>query len=438
MAAMVLALMPAQAQVFEPTTFTLDNGMQVVVVENHRAPVVTHMVWYKVGAADEPPGKSGLAHFFEHLMFKGTEAHGPGEFSDIVARYGGRENAFTSQDYTAYYQTVAPEHLEKMMELEADRMQGLVLTEEVIEPERRVILEERRSRVENDPASQLSEQVGTTTYMNHPYRLPVIGWAHEIAGLSRQDLIDFYRTWYAPDNAVLVVAGDVDPEAVRTMAERWYGAVPAGNVPPRERPSEPPQVAPREVVLHDARVEQPSWSRRYLAPSYRTAEGGRAYALEVLAEIVGGGSTGRLYRALVVEAGLAAAAGAWYSPDMLDIGTFGLYFSPRPGTEMDEIEAVLDGEIERLLADGVGEDEVKRAKQRLVDGAVFARDSVSGPARVFGSALATGQSVEDVEDWPARIEAVTREDVNAAARAVIDAARSTTGILLPAVTEGRT
>ena len=438
-AAILLPLaMPAQAQVFNPTTFELDNGMQIVVIENHRAPVVTHMVWYKVGAADEPAGKSGIAHYLEHLMFKGTQTRAPGEFSQIIANLGGRENAFTSHDYTGYFQTIAPRHLGLMMALEADRMTGLVLTDEIIEPERRVILEERRSRTENNPRSLLSEQVAAATYLNHPYRLPVIGWAHEIKDVSRADLEAFYETWYAPNNAILVVSGDVDPQEVLRLARETYGKIAAKTLPPRVRPTEPPHLAPREVVMRDARVDQPAWSRRYLAPSYVAGDNEHAYALELLAEIIGGSATGRIYRSIVVDESLAASAGAWYSPGDLDLTIFGLWFSPRPGVAVDAVRDALDEQIATLLKDGITADELSRAKQRLIDSAVFARDSVGGPARVLGAALATGQTVADVESWPERIGAVTVEQVNAAAREVFNVNRSTTGVLLPAKGDSRT
>jgi zinc protease len=433
----ILSGVPVLAQVFDPTSFELDNGLQIVVIENHRAPVVTHMVWYRAGAADEPAGKSGIAHYFEHLMFKGTKTRAPGEFSQIVAGLGGRENAFTSQDYTGYFQTVAPRHLETMMELEADRMTGLVLTDDIIEPERKVVLEERRSRTENNPSSLLSEQVAAATYLNHPYRLPVIGWAHEIEALSRADLETFYQTWYRPNNAILVVSGDVDPQEVLRLARKHYGPVAAGEVPARIRPTEPPQRAPREVVMRDDRVEQPSWSRRYLAPSYTAGETEHAYALEVLAEIIGGGTTARIYKSIVVEASLAASAGAWYSPGSLDLTTFGFWFSPRPGVEISDIETAIDAQIAMILTGGVSADELTRAQRRLIDSAIFARDSVAGPARIFGAALASGQSAKDVEAWPGRIHSVTVEQINAAAKAVFNVNRSTTGILLPAKQENK-
>ncbi len=428
---MALVWSSATAQVFNPTVFTLDNGLEVVVVENNRAPVVTHMIWYKVGAADELPGKSGVAHFFEHLMFKGTPKYPDGEFSRLVALNGGRENAFTSQDYTGYFQNIAADRLALVMEMEADRMTNLVLTKEVIEPERLVILEERRQRVDSTPSGLLSEQVAAATYSNHPYRLPVIGWEHEIRGLSVDDLLTFYRTWYAPNNAVLVVSGDVDPEEVRALAEKTYGLIPAQDVPERIRPSEPPHVAPREVVMRDARVGQPNWSRRYLAPSYTWGDTKQAYPLQVLAEIIGSGATGTLYRSLVIDQELAVSAGAFYSPGSMDISTFGLWLSPRQGVPIDDVVVAMEAELVKLIAGGVDESDVARAKQRLIDGAVFALDSLQGPARTLGAAVATGRSVADVEAWPTKIGAVTTEQVNEAARAVLKLSNSTTGMLLP-------
>ncbi len=428
---MLVAAGPAAAQIFDPTTYTLDNGLQVVVVENHRAPIATHMVWYRVGAADEPAGQSGIAHFLEHLMFKGTKTRANGEFSDIVARNGGRENAFTSQDYTGYFQTVAADRLELMMELEADRMVNLVLTDEIIIPEREVILEERRQRVESSPRGVLSEQVSAATFQNHPYRVPVIGWAHEIAGLNRPEIVAFYDKWYAPNNAILVVAGDVIPADVLAMAERTYGQVAAKEVPERRRPVEPEHRAAKSVVLEDPRAEEPSWSRRYLAPSYSSGDSEHAYALEVLSEVLGGGSSSQLFRSLVIDQAVATSAGAFYSPDSVDLSTFGVWLAPRQGVELDDAVAAMDAEIARLLADGISEEELARAKQRMIDSAVFARDSLRAAARVLGTALVTGQSIEDVESWPARIEAVTVEDMRRAAAAVLKINGSTTGVLLP-------
>jgi zinc protease len=422
---------PAQAQVFNPQTFTLANGLEVVVLSNHRAPIVSHMVWYRAGAADEPQGKSGIAHFLEHLMFKGTPSMPPGEFSRQIARIGGRDNAFTSLDYTGYFQNVPRDKLETVMALEADRMVNLVLSDEVVDPERDVIIEERRSVVDNRPQSRLREQMARMLYLNHPYGRPVIGWLHEMRGLTRQDAIDWYRTHYAPNNAILIVAGDVTVAELKPLAERIYGPIAARPVPKRVRPQEPPPQAARRVELRDERVRQPSLSRMYLAPSYTTGETQHAYPLQVMVEILGGGATSRLYRALVLESQVATGAGSFYDSDSLDMTSLGISASPRPGVEPVMLEAELDKVLAKVLAEGFTAEEVERAKSRMRMQAVFARDSLQTGARVFGNALTTGQSVADVEDWPNRIARVTVEQVNAAARAVLRLEASVTGLLLP-------
>jgi zinc protease len=414
----------------EVETFTLANGMDVVVVPDHRAPVVTHMVWYRVGSADEQRGKSGIAHFLEHLMFKGTKAHPAGEFSNTVSELGGQENAFTSYDYTAYFQRVPKEALKTMMEFEADRMTGLVLTDDVVLPERDVILEERRSRTDSDPAAQLSEAVSATLWMNHPYGLPIIGWSHEIASLTREDALAFYEKYYTPNNAILVVAGDIDAAEVKKLAGETYGKVKRRADPPKRlRPREPVQVAARRVALADARVRQPSVSRVYLAPSYRTAEGADAYALDVLAVIFGGGSTSRLYRSLVVDKGIAAGAGSYYGGSSLDDSRFVIYASPRPDHTLAELEAALDAEVAKLIDGGVNTDELERAKTRLIADTVYDLDSQASLARTFGSALTTGMEIKDVLDWPERIRAVTADEVIAAAKKVLLIRQSVTGLL---------
>ena len=423
---------PAAAQVFEPETFTLDNGLQVVVVENSRAPIVTHMLWYKVGSADEPRGQSGIAHFLEHLMFKGTETLAPGEFSDIIARNGGRENAFTSLDYTAYFQTVASDRLELMMRHEADRMQNLVLSDEVVLPERDVVLEERNSRTDNEPSSQLWEMLRASLYLHHPYGTPVIGWQQEIEALDTDDALAFYDRWYAPNNAVLVISGDVTVEDVRPLAERYYGVVPRKPVPDRVRVQEPAQWAGRRVELASPRVGQPSVSVAYLAPSFRTARLAgmpeRPYALQILGEVLGG-STGRLYRSLVIEQALAAGAGNSYDGTSLDGTHYTFWASPRPGVEVEAVEAALKAEIEAVLDEGITAEEVEAAKTRLTAQAIYARDSVGSAPRIIGAALTTGSTLEDLEDWPNRIAAVTSDQVTEALRALIDPTRSVTGVL---------
>ncbi len=419
------------AGVFNPETFTLKNGFQVVVIPNHRVPVVTVMVWYRVGAMDEPPAKSGLAHLLEHLMFKGTETLKPGEFSAIVARNGGRDNAFTTQDYTAYFESIAVDRLELVLRLEAERMTGLRLSQRDFEPEREVVLEERLGRIDNNPGALLDEELRALLFANHPYRLPVIGWAHEIQALTRADAVRFYRDWYAPNNAFLVLAGDVTAESVRPLVEKYFGSIPARPLPERAVWKEPPRRGDRRIVLKHPRVRQPSWSRRYLAPSYVFGERRRAYALEVLAELLGGGATSRLYRTLVVDQKIAVGAGAWYGPDARGPGEFGLFATPRPGLAPERVERAVEAEIKRLLEEGVTEEEVRRAIGRLQAAAIYARDSLNAPARIVGTALAIGETVEDVEAWPDRIGAVTAQEVNEAARKILGARGAVTAILLP-------
>lgn len=429
----VLALpQPGQAELFHPETFTLDNGLQVVVVTNRSAPVVSHSVWYAVGAADEPPGVSGIAHFLEHMMFRGTQDVPDGAFHRTVSRHGAQSNAFTSWDYTAYFQNVAVDQLPLMMELEADRMVNLTLDLEAVLPEREVILQERLQVVDNRPQSRLNEQAGAALYQNHPYGIPIIGWYHEMETLSQDDLRAFYEDWYAPNNAVLIVGGDIDAETLRPLAEATYGQIPARPVPDRVRTMEPGERAvERRVTVRDPGVEQPSWQRYYLAPSYGNDPHGHAYALQVLDELFGTGTSSRLYRALVIDQGVAVSAGSFYSPSGLDYGMLGFWAVPGRDATLDDVEAAIDAEVARLLEDGVTDEEVAGAIDRMLRQAVFARDSLFGPVRSLGVALTTGRTVADVEAWPERIAAVTAEDVIAAARAAFVIDRSVTGLLLP-------
>lgn len=420
----------AEAKVFDPKRFVLPNGLELVVIEDHRRPAIAQFVFYKVGAMDEEPGKTGLAHFLEHLMFKGTDQLEPGEFSRRVSRHGGRDNAFTSRDYTGYYQVIAADRLRMVMEMEADRMANLRLDESVTKAERDVVLEERLTRVENSPAAMLSETLGATLYLAHPYRRPIIGWRYEIERLNFEDALEFYKRWYMPNNAIVVIAGDVTPDRALALARETYGRVPAGELPDRVVDHEPEQTAARRVTMTDARVRQPNWRRLYVAPAYDGADT-TAYALDVLSEILGG-ETGRLYKALAVESKEALTATFWYDGDGRDYGSAGLFGLPAAGVDLQTLEAAFDREIEKLLKDGVTEAEVADAKRRLVAQAIFARDSLDGPARIVGQALATGETVEDIEAWPERIEAITKTDVDAAARALFQPNRSATGWLLPA------
>lgn len=439
--ALALGAAPAvNAEVTKPqavTSFNLDNGLQVVVIPDHRAPVVTQMLWYKVGGSDEEPGKSGIAHFFEHLMFKGTKTAKPGEFSRRIAEIGGQENAFTSNDYTAYYQQVSPDALHDVMRFEADRMRNLILTDDVIVPERNVILEERSSRVDSDPGAILAEEIDATLYQNHPYGTPVIGWRHEMETLNRADAIAFYDRYYAPNNAVLIVAGDVDEATVRRYVADTYAMVPQGPpLPPRIRPVEPEQNTARTVTLKDPRVGVASFQKNWLVPSYTSAArenlDGEPEALDLLSEILGGGIRSRLHQELVVKRGIASSVGAYYQGTALDDTSIAFYGAPRGNATLEDVEKAVDGEIAKVVADGVTQEEVDRARNRFLRGLIFARDSQSGMARIYGSTLATGGTIEDIDAWPARVQRITPADIRAVAQKYLSPERSVTGYLLPA------
>ena len=414
--------------------FSLANGLDVVVIPDRRAPVVTHMVYYRNGAADDPVGKSGIAHFLEHLMFKGTEKNPKGVFSEIVADLGGQENAFTSYDYTAYYQRVAKENLSQVMALEADRMTGLVLEGPEVLSERDVVIEERKMRTDSDPAAQLQESLAATLYVHHPYGTPVIGWGHEIEALSREDALDYYRRFYRPDNAILIVAGDVTEEDVRALAEDNYGKVerPDNQTPARARVKEPVIKARRLVTLGDEKVEQPMSQRAYLVPSHATAQGNEAFALELLSQILGGSQTSRLYKSLVLDVGLAVSAGAWYWNDALDIGQFGVYAVPAEGVALEALDAAVDGVLARFRDEPVDARELERAKTRLIADMVYAQDSQTHLARIYGATLTTGGKVEDVARWPDEIRKVDAAAVQVAAKKYLKPGTAVIGHLVKA------
>jgi zinc protease len=437
---MTVALSPvdkAAAQKPAPSTLAfhgkLDNGLEVVVVPDRRAPVVTHMVWYRVGGADEPQGKSGIAHFLEHLMFKGTDKVPAGEFSKIVARLGGQDNAFTAQDITSYFQRVAKEKLPEVMSMEADRMGNLRLDEKEVLTERKVILEERRSRVDNDPGSLLQEQMMAALYTAHPYHTPVIGWETEIRKLNRADAIAFYKRFYAPNNAILVVTGDVEPDQVMALAKDTYGKIPANPDvgQPRVRPSEPEPLAERRVILRDGRVGKATFERFYLAPSFTTASNNEGQALQILARIIGSSNTSRVYNTLVRDEKKASSASAWYSGLNLDTGSFGFYAIAAGDTKLEDIEASIDRVINDVIQNGVTDQELDRAKISEVANLVYSSDSQQSLAHAYGWNLATGRTVEDVEARADRLKSVTAKDVQSVASKYLERKRSVTGYLIP-------
>jgi zinc protease len=426
------ALCAAPALADKVTSFTLENGLEAVVIEDNRAPVVTHMMWYRIGSADEPRGKSGIAHFLEHLMFKGTANMAPGEFSAVVEAQGGDDNAFTFYDYTAYFQRIAADRLDLMMKMEADRMRGLILSEEDVITERAVIVEERAQRTDSDPGALFGEQMRAAQYLNHPYGTPVIGWKHEAEALTRQDALDFYRTYYAPNNAILIVAGDITPDEVRALAETHYGPItPTPGLAPRARVTEPPQLAERRLSMADARVAQPYVVRSYLAPERNSGDQSAAAALSVLAELLGGSSTTSVM-ARALQFGTEAKAvytSAFYDDVSLDYSSFGLVAVPVPGVSLAEMESAMDAVITQFMADGVEPEAFERIKRQLRASEIYARDNVGSLAREYGTALTSGLTVADVQAWPAALQEVTPQDVMQAARDVFQQNNAVTGWL---------
>lgn len=417
------------------TTHTLPNGLDIVVIEDHRAPVVVHMLWYRAGAADEPPGLSGVAHYLEHLMFKATETRPAGALSDIVAANGGSDNAFTSWDYTAYFQRVAADRLPLMMELEADRMQNLRLTEVETTTERGVILEERSQRTDSNPNALAREQARAALYQNHPYGVPVIGWRHEMETLDRAAALDWYRTYYSPNNAILIVAGDVDPAEVIALAEQHYGPIPpAADLPPRLRAQEPPHLAERRLRFSDPRVSQPYIARSYLAPERDPGAQGKAAALVYLAELLGGSPfTSVLGQALQFDAQVAVFSGAYYGATALDDTTFGLTVAPLPGVSLEDAEAALDAALAQFLVDGPDPERMDALRTQIRAENIYARDSVQDLADRYGRALTQGLTVEDVQAWPDVLQAVTAQDVLDVAAEVLDRRASVTLYVTPEV-----
>jgi zinc protease len=436
-AAIVTLALPALAE--EPvTTFNLDNGLQVVVIEDHRAPVVVQMIWYRVGAADEPPGHSGIAHFLEHLMFKGTEKIAPNAFSGIVEAQGGDDNAFTSWDYTAYFQRISADRLDLVMEMEADRMRNLRLTEDDVATERQVILEERAQRTDSNPDALLSEQMRAAQFQNSPYGIPVIGWRHEMEALSRADALSYYERFYAPNNATLVIAGDVDPDAVKALAEKHYGPlVPSDSIDARMRPQEPPQLSERRLELADERVSEPYVMRTYLAPERDPGDQKRAAALTVLAELLGGnGQTSVLARALQFDRQVAVYSSAFYDGTSIDDATFGIAVVPAPDVSLETIESDLDQVLETFLKEGPDPAALERIRTQVRAGEIYARDSVENLAHRYGQGLSVGLTVADIEGWDEALSAVTEADVMEAARAVLDRKNAVTGWLTRPAVEG--
>ena len=415
------------------TTFKLDNGMDVVVIEDHRAPVVVHMVWYKIGAADEPAGKSGIAHFLEHLLFKGTDDLGPGELSKIVSRNGGSDNAFTSWDYTAYFQRVASDRLDLMMTMEADRMRDLQMTAEDVATERKVVLEERGQRIDSSPDALFREQRVAAQFLNHPYGIPVIGWRQEMEKLNRDDAFSFYQRYYAPNNAILVVAGDVQPDEVLAMAKKHYGPLaPTPGLGARTRPQEPPQLSERRLTFSDARIAQPYLVRSYLAPERDAGDQVAAARLTMLAAVLGGdAATSVLGKKLQFDTQKAIYVNASYDGVSYDDTTFGLVIVPTPDTTLQDAEEALDNAILEFIDEGIDPEQFARIKMQLRAAHIYEEDDVGSLAQEYGQSLTSGLTVQDVQEWPDLLQAVTADEVIQAAKQIFDRKKAVTGWALP-------
>ena len=410
--------------------FTLSNGMAVVVIPVRRVPIVTHMVWYKVGAADVPRGAAGMALFLEHLMFKSTDRTAVGEFPKTISRLGGQSNAFSGWDVTAYYERLSKDQLETAMKMEASRMARLRLTDEEVAVERRVVMEVRRS-LDSNPLRQLSEQMNAALFHMHPYGTPVIGSANEMVKLSRKSAMSFFRRHYAPNNAVLVVAGDVTPDEVERLAEKTYGKIAANRaVHRRTRPQRSVHDIARRVTLKDAGVGAPILRRTYAVPSYVTARPGEAEALDLLASILVGGSASRLHRRLVAQARLASSVCGSYTGLAVDTGVISLSAVAR-SSDLRAIEDGIDAVLHEIRENGVTHTEFSRAKKSLIAKYIYDSENQERLANRYGLAVAVGRTIEDIESWPDAISSVGVEDIRRVAEEHLDIRRSVTGWLLP-------
>ena len=434
----VLALFSAPLSAFaeivrwddQVSTFNLDNGMEVVVIEDHRATVVVHMMWYRAGSADEKPGVSGVAHFLEHLLFKATDTMEAGEFSRTVAANGGSDNAFTSHDYTAYFQRVASDRLELMMKMEADRMVNLRLTEADILTERDVIIEERNQRTENDPGALFGEQANAALYMNHRYGVPIIGWRHEMETLELEDTLEYYEQFYAPNNTILIVAGDVTPEEVKELSERHYGPLAANpDLEPRARPQEPLHNAERRILFEDPRVAQPYVRRSYIAPERDSEDQKTAAALMLGANLLGDGQTSFMSQKLQFGEKIAVFASAFYRGTSLDDASFTTVVVPVEGVSLKDAEAAMDRVIAEFMETPIDLDHLNRIKRAMRASEIYAKDNVQGLANRFGRALTSGLKVKDILAWPDVVAGITEDDIKTAMRDVFNKKSSVTGWL---------
>lgn len=413
--------------------FSLKNGLKVLIREDHRAPVVVSQVWYKVGSSYEYGGITGVSHALEHMMFQGTRRYGPGKFSETIAAQGGRENAFTGIDYTAYFQTLASDRLEIALELEADRMANLQIQDEKFTKEIQVVMEERRMRTEDRPTAQLYEQFNATAWVNHPYHNPIIGWMTDLEAMKTSDLADWYQRWYMPNNATLVIVGDVDSRKVRKMVEKHFGPLEQGRLQPPKLQQEMEQTGERRITVK-LPAQLPHLMMGYHVPPLgaKTSDGiDEAYALDVLAAILDGGSSSRLTRELQRGQAIAASAGASYRGVMRAPGLFTLDGTPAQGHTIAELETALRAQVQRLIDEPVSAEELRRVKTQVVAENVYTRDSVFYQAMQLGMLETVGLDWRLLNDYVPRIEAVTAAHIQQVASRYLQPDRLTVAILDP-------
>ncbi len=411
--------------------FFLSNGMEVVVIPNHRVPAVSHMLWFRIGSADDPHGKSGIAHFHEHMMFKGTERYKTGEYAEIIARYGGDQNAFTGHDATSYYVNIAKENLPLVMELEADRIRGLKPSDGDTEKERQVIIEERRQRIENNPQALLSEQMQAALYRHHPYHIPVIGWMHEMEGLTKGDTLDFHAKYCHAGNAILIVSGDITATELKPLVEKYYGNLPGGNVPERRWANEPPHIAARQIVMRHANVKQPEWTRSYATSSFGYGDKKHVLPLFLLSQLMGGGKTSKLYQSIVVEQKLASSIDTSYAGFNLGPSEFEISAIPEKDVSLDALQKAIDAEIAAMLKSGFSDADITRAKTLLKAESIYARDGLTSMARLMGWIRIVGLDADFLTHWEDMVEAITAAQIMEAAKHALNDKASVTGWLLP-------
>lgn len=425
----------AHAEGIEIDQFTLDNGLKVIVIPNHRIPAVSHMLWFPSGGADDPSGKSGLAHFHEHVMFKGTPNFPAGTFEATVSSLGGDHNAFTTYDTTGYYVNIPTHALPRIMELEADRIRGIVPSDEDIIKERQVIIEERRARVENNPSALFSEQLNAILFVHHPYGTPLIGWQHEMEALDKQDVLTFHDQKYAANNATLILAGDITKAQAQPMVERYYGGLDARDIPPRTWNKEPPIRATKRLDMEHEQVQEPQWQRQYIAPSFGYGNHSDGVPLMVFSEWLGGGPTSFLYQELVVKQKVASSVYTRYSPFGIGPERFTIGAIPAKNVSLEKLEDAIDGAIDGALDNSPNAQDIARAKTLLKAQTLYAREGLQGVAYITGFLTMMGMPTDYINQWPKDVDAATVPAMVEAARRVLLSEGHVTGTLRPALTE---